>query len=240
VAYSSRYIVGLWMGNPDNHPMNRVAGAVSAVYVARIMRFLHPLQEQGIDTEPFPLPEGAQAVRICALSGQEAGPDCPSTTLEYFRPLEAPHASCMVHRRIAVDKTTGRPAGPATPPSRVALRPATLLPAIYSLWGARHGYNDPPPEAGRAEPGYLEISYPRSGGRYMLDPGIPSRFQTLPLEASVQPRVRLIAWYVDGRLFAKVRFPYAVRLPLTKGVHRIQAALPDSDIASSPVTITVD
>jgi hypothetical protein len=37
------------------------------------------------------------------------------------------------------------------------------------------------------------VGYPKSGARYILDPGIPTRFQTMPLKASVLLRVRLIA-----------------------------------------------
>jgi penicillin-binding protein 1C len=240
VAYSSKYIVGLWMGNADNHPMNHVAGVLSAVYAARIMKSLHPLQDEGIDATPFAPPDGTVSVRICTVSGDEAGPNCPSTILEYFRPPDAPHATCTVHRRIAVDGRTGLPATARTPVSRVALRPTTLLPAIYSLWGARHGLSDPAPEEGRAERSVLDISYPQTGARYILDPGIPGQFQTISLEASVRPRIEGIDWYLDGRLLTHAAFPYAARLPLTRGAHRIQAAAAATGMRSAVVTITVE
>ena len=174
------------------------------------------------------------------MSGEEAGAECPSTIIEHFRPEEAPRATCTVHRRIAVDVRTGQPATSLTPPSRVVLRPSTLLPAVYALWGARHGLNDALPEEGRTELSVLSISYPPSGARYLLDPGIPARFQTISLEASVRPRIDGVEWYVDGRLLARKGFPYAARLPLTRGVHRIQAAAPAWEARSAPVTITVE
>jgi penicillin-binding protein 1C len=240
VAYSSKYIVGLWMGNADNHPMNHVAGVVSAVYAARIMKRLHPLQEEGIDATPFAPPEGTVSARICAMSGAEAGPDCPATTVEHFRPQDVPRELCTVHRRIAVDVRTGRPAGARTPPSRVALRPSVVLPAIYSLWGARRGLGDPSPDEGGVEHSILEITCPATGARYLLDPGIPGRFQTISLEASVRPRREGIDWYVDGALLTHAGFPYAARLPLTRGRHRIQAAAAATDTRSPAVTITVE
>jgi penicillin-binding protein 1C len=243
VAYSDRYIVGLWMGNPDNHPMNRVAGVVSALYAARILKHLHPLQREGIDAVPFPAPEASAAVRICVMSGQEAGPDCPSTVVERFRQTEAPHTSCAVHVRIAVDTRTGRPAGPRTPAARVALRPAVRLPPIYSVWGARHGYNDPPPLEAPTGPVTVEITYPKNGAHYILDPGLPARFQTLPLEAQVRPRAQSVTWYVDGTPLTTTAFPYAARLPLTRGTHHIQAVLPEGAEPGAPVqgvTISVE
>jgi penicillin-binding protein 1C len=240
VAWSSRYIVGVWMGNPDNHPMNRVAGLLSAGYAARIMRSLHPLQVEGIDAAPLPTPEGAEPVRICILSGEAAGPDCTSTLVEQFRPGEAPRGLCSVHRRFAVDTRDGSPATASTPPRRVALRPFTVLPAIYALWGARHGYGDMPVEAEPAGETALSITYPHGGSRYFLDPDTPARFQTLSLEASVSPRVRAVEWRVDGKPLQRSPFPYSARLPLTPGRHVIQAVVPGTGEASGPVSISVE
>ena len=239
VAYTSRYLVGIWMGNPDNQPMNHVAGIVSAGYAGRVLRHLHPLQEQGIDTVPFPPPGGAELVSTCALSGERAGPDCPTASPEHFRPAEAPRAACTVHRRFAVDTRDGTVAAERTPAGRVAVRAFTVLPPEYALWGAQHGYGPPPPgsrPAGRAE---LRITYPSDGARFRVDPGTPARFQSLPLQAAVQPPVREVEWLVDGERLGWAAWPYALRLPLRPGTHRLQLALPGSDLRSAAVTITV-
>jgi penicillin-binding protein 1C len=223
VAYTSKYIVGLWMGNPGNQSMNRVAGVVSAVYVAEILRYLHPLQQQSIDAVPFPVPDGAIPVSVCRVSGQAAGDDCPSTSLEYFRPSDAPRVPCTVHRRYAVDKRNGTLATAATPARYVALRPYTVLPAVFALWGAQHGYSAPPDDTTDPAPTEIVITYPQNGARYLVDPDTPDRFQSIPLQALVKPRVKEVAWEVDGKPFASVPWPYAVRLPLTRGTHRIRA-----------------
>jgi penicillin-binding protein 1C len=240
VAYSARYIVGVWMGNPDNHPMNHVAGLMSAGYAARIMRHLHPLQQEGIDAVPFPVPEAAEAIRICTLSGEAAGPDCTSTLLEYFRPSEAPRNLCSVHRRYAVDTRDGAPAKSTTPTKRVALRPFTVLPAIYALWGSRHGFGDAPSEPDPSESAFLAITYPQTGTHYYMDPDTPRKYQTLPLEANVRPRVRAIEWYVDGKMFARTGFPYSARLPLSAGSHTIQAVIPGTGERSEKVGIKIE
>ncbi len=240
VAFTSRYIVGLWMGNPDNRPMNRVAGVVSAVYAGEIVRFLHPLQKEGIDAVPFPPPDGTLPVSVCAMSGDEAGPDCPSTTVEWFRPSEVPRAFCAVHKRFVVDARDGSVATNATPPSRVAVRPFTILPPIYALWGAQHGFSSPAddsPFGGRLE---LRVTYPEDGARYLMDPDTPQKFQSLPLQVEVRPRVREVSWYVDGGLLGKAAFPYALRLPLSRGRHRIQAVIPGPGVRTKEILITVE
>jgi penicillin-binding protein 1C len=240
VAYTSRYIVGLWMGNPGNQSMNGVAGVYSAVYVSEILKHLHPLQQRGIDAEPFPPPEISVPVEVCAMSGEVAGPDCPSASLEYFRPSEAPRTHCTVHRRYAVDVRDGRLATEKTPASRVALRPLTVLPPVFALWGAQHGFNSPPGYTAAAALTEIAVTYPENGGRYLVDPDTPYRFQSIPLRAVVKPQVNEIQWVVDGRPFETVPYPYAARLPLSKGTHRVHAVDPASGSKSPEILIRVE
>ncbi len=238
VAYSARYLVGVWLGNPDNRPMNRVAGIVAAGYAGRILSRLHPLQEQGIDAVPFPVPGGAEPLEVCALSGQQAGPDCPSRSVEYFQPAQAPRAACSVHRRFAVDRRDGSLASARTPARHVQVKAFTVLPPEYAQWSAQHGLGaapQPPVTAAQS----LRILYPQSGARYLLDPDTPRRFQSLPLRAEVLPPARLVLWYVDGRLAGSSPYPYVLRIPLQPGGHEVQAVVPGTESASEVVRIQV-
>ena len=72
-----------------------------------------------------------------------------------------------------------------------------------------------------------------------MDPDTPARFQSLPLQAAVQPPVREVEWLVDGQTLGTAAWPYALRLPLRPGTHRLQLALPGSPLRSAAVTITV-
>ncbi len=238
IAYTDSYIVGLWLGSPDNRPMNRVAGVVSAHYTAEILRALHPAQNRGVDIVPFPPPEDAVEASICALSGALAGPDCPSASIERFRPGEEPRAECGVHRRYVIDTATGRLADESTPVGRVALRPFTVLGAEYSLWGSRRGFSPPPAAAAPGGRPAIVIAYPIEGGRFLLDPGTSSRFQSLPLQARANPRASEIVWWVDGERFATAPYPYDARWPLERGRHLIAAALAGED-PESPETVSV-
>ena len=53
VAYSSKYIVGVWIGHPDHERMKRVAGLDAAQLVKEILLFLHPKERRGVDETPF-------------------------------------------------------------------------------------------------------------------------------------------------------------------------------------------
>ncbi|OHD24524.1 MAG: hypothetical protein A2V99_07485 [Spirochaetes bacterium RBG_16_67_19] len=64
-------------------------------------------EEQGIDAAPFPPPTGTEPGEVCALSGEQAGPGCPSRSVEHFLPAQTPRAACSVYRRFVVDRRDG-------------------------------------------------------------------------------------------------------------------------------------
>jgi penicillin-binding protein 1C len=225
LAFSDSYLIGIWIGRPDNGPMNHVAGLVTARYAAEAIAELHPRQTEGIDVVPFPLPEG-EAAEVCPISGELAGPDCPSSQREIFPRGRSPLGACAVHRRYAVDIADGALAGAGTPPSRVALRPFVVLPPEYALWGAKRGLAPPPERAEGAARPAIKIAYPSDGARYRFDPGTPARFQSIPLQALVSPRTAELLWWSDGSLVAKASYPYGSRLPLAPGRHVLAVGLP--------------
>ncbi len=243
VAFSRRYIVGVWIGHPRNAPMNHISGSFIASLAHGIMTALHPDEVRGLNTEHFPLPEGTVPVEICALSGLPTAGDCPETFIEYFKDGTEPHRVCPVHRRYAVDGKTGELASARTPAGRVEERLFTVLPAEYAAWGVERGFGRPPEEGrGRAAEPRAEINliHPRNGARFLLDPDLPREFQTIALRAIITPAVPEVVWYVDGTEYRRVPFPYETRWELKEGTHTIQARFPKAYVASPPVTIRVE
>jgi len=239
VAWSADYIVGAWVGHPDNDRMKELSGLAAAGLVKEIMEHLHPAENRGILETPFPPPTGYRTLKICPLSGQRATPHCSQVVWEYFRPGTEPVTACTVHRPFAVDARTGRQATPATPPGQVELKTCVILPPEYAVWSARQGYGPPPvPAAGPARAS-IEIREPVDGSHFLLDPETPRRFQTLALKARVAPAVSEIVWIIDGRPQPAVPYPYVLRWPLQPGRHSFQARFPQAAVASPPVTITV-
>jgi len=237
VSCSRDYVVAVWLGTPDNAPMNRVAGMVAAGYARQMMERLHPLQKEGIDERLFPPPEGAVPVDLCLLSGEGAGADCPTSSREWFLPSEAPRAPCSTHRRLAVDTATGTLADGTTPPDRIALKPYAVLSPEYALWGSRRGLGAPPPA--RKGLSSAVVLSPKDGARYLLDPDLGGRFQTIGLEAAVSPAEDTLSWFVDGAFFAESGYPHSVRFPLSRGRFLIEA-VSSSGARSGAVVISVE
>jgi len=239
VAFSRDYVVGAWIGRPDHEPMNKISGTHAAKLVHRIMTHLHPEADQGVGTQPFPKPRHSKAIRLCALTGQLASPDCDQVALEYWPDTKPLPVMSQAHQRFAIDLQTGHQAGPTTPPERIRVRKALVLPGAYAVWASKKGFGPPQPAQATMPRAQLKIQFPVAGSRLHLDPGTPSQFQTLPLRAVVEPALSEIVWFVDGEPYQTVRYPYQARWQLEPGEHRFQVRLPRANIQSEVVTLTV-
>jgi penicillin-binding protein 1C len=221
VAYSSKYIVGVWIGHPDNTRMKNVSGLAAAQVVKQIMVFLHPAERRGIAENMFPIPEGYKLVRICSLNGRPATDNCPEIIPEYFRPGAKPIAYQAVSYQKSSTGTTpsyGQSPLPSANPLSYAFSPFSF----EQLLNANITINEPLP-----------------GGTFILDPDTPRTMQTVSLRATVTPAVHKIIWHVDGKPFTSAAYPYTVRWPLTPGTHTIQARFAYANIASEVITIRV-
>jgi penicillin-binding protein 1C len=250
VAFSSRYLVGVWVGDPDFRPMNRLTGYRSAAELAqRVLLFLHRDDDPLVVPPSFPPPRGFHAVRLCALSGRLATDACDHVVLEWLRPGEEPVDRCTAHVRLAVDTRTGHPATRATPRAFVELRTFLDLPPRYAAWAASAGLSAPPsalplPASFAAAPGFpaprVSITAPLDGARLLRDPETPASLATLGLSAVVAPKAPQVVWLVDGRPWKIVDYPYATRWPLARGEHVFQARVPALGATSSRVRVTIE
>ncbi len=249
VAYSSKYIVGAWIGHPDHERMKQVNGLDAARLLKEILLFLHPKERRGVDEKSFSVPQshrgfdqsaGYQLIELCPLSGKRAIEACSETVLEYLSLGTEPTASCHVHQSFAVDRRTGTLADPMTPPERVAIRSYAVLPPQFAAWGAMHGYGPPPSPSTESPYASIAIEEPIDGSVFRFHPDAPQQLQSIAFRASVTPVVPEIIWYVDGEPFQKVAYPYTTRWQLRAGSHALQARFPHADIQSGIITITID
>jgi penicillin-binding protein 1C len=87
VAYSQRYLVGVWIGRPDGRPMAGLSGAASAAALAHdILIDLHGAESDGLDDGEFRRPAGLNPVRLCAESGRPDDGHCERVATEFMTP----------------------------------------------------------------------------------------------------------------------------------------------------------
>jgi penicillin-binding protein 1C len=108
LAFSNRYIVGVWIGRADASGMRGLAGANSAARLAHaLMAGLHGARPGEIAPETFPPPPGRVAVDLCRV---DSGPACPLSLREWVKPEEiaaTPNASTLAHLDDAVSADSG-------------------------------------------------------------------------------------------------------------------------------------
>jgi membrane carboxypeptidase/penicillin-binding protein PbpC len=145
VAWSRKYLVGVWIGHPDYRPMRELSGFGSAAVLAqRIMLALHPQARDGLVDLSFPPPRDLRPYRICALTGLLTTQACDRNFLEWFRPGQEPTERCNAHIRLAVDTRNGFLASHRTSPAHIEVRTFTLLKPRYAAWAVQAGLPHPP------------------------------------------------------------------------------------------------
>jgi penicillin-binding protein 1C len=93
VGFSRRYTVGVWMGNLDRRPMRTVTGSSGP---ALVLRAVYAELYKDREAEPLSLSPRLARARICAISGELAGPHCPAIQ-EWFERGTLPRRVCPLH-----------------------------------------------------------------------------------------------------------------------------------------------
>jgi len=216
-GYTREVAVGVWVGNFDRAPLTGSSGVTGAGPLFH--QVMQAAEASVLGRLPGPLdpplatpPPGAQRTLLCALSGERAGADCPSTTAELLPPERLP-PPCTWHRR-----------GPAGA--------EVLWPSEYRAWALQRGLLSAaapaaPPTArgGRAAATSPEfaIANPPAGAIYLVDPTLRAEFQALPLRVVAQGPARVVVWSVDGREVGRAPSDRPLEWPLVRGEHHIVA-----------------
>lgn len=240
VAYSHKYIVGAWIGHPDNHRMKKVSGAYTADMVKRLMLFLHPQERRGLNEVPFPVPDGYTTAEVCGMTGETDQPDCPETFIEFVSTeSQKTNLKERLKYRYAVDSRTGTIANAGTPTSAVTVRNFLKIAPNFNEWQSKKSFVPELIQYQHPLQTRINITEPLDESSFIIDPEIPAKLQTVALKATVIPNIPEIEWLINGNLFKTSPYPYVLRFPLKVGRYFIQARFPKASVISNAVTIFV-
>lgn len=110
VGWTTKRIVGVWVGNNDNKPMKEVASGVSGA--SPIWRKVLLAAVEGLTKEPFPVPPEIVSAEVDTVSGYRSHDGFPLRS-EYFIKGTEPLGDDPIHKKIKVCKSSGRLATPA-------------------------------------------------------------------------------------------------------------------------------
>jgi membrane peptidoglycan carboxypeptidase len=162
VGYTPDLVVGAWVGNADNKPMQKVAGSLGA---APIWHNVMARALEGQPAQPFTPPPGINRSAVCADSGTLPGEACPRQREELFAADRGPlPAAYDLWQRVRVDKLTGQLASEFTPADRIEMRDVAIFPERYREWAAAHGYPVLNAQSPYPFPPELALDSPIDGG----------------------------------------------------------------------------
>jgi len=194
-GFTRERTVAVWVGNMSGETMHHVSGITGA---GPLFQRAMSLAMDEIDS-PRPLTEGVplEEATICALSGELAGPHCPSTAQEKFVPGTAPKHVCAMHSAGGVD----------------------LGPHYYD-WAAHEGVATLQGATTGAAQAALE--FPSDGDEFLRDRDLPDEDQTIPVRALAPRGGGALELQLDDGPRTRLAAPYSTRVPAQHGEHRLK------------------
>ena len=142
VGYTPDLAVGVWVGNSDNTPMDRVTGAHGAGLI------WHDVMERALgnaERRGFVRPSGIIELDVCPVSGQLHTEHCPDAVTELYLEENQP-GTCPVHRMVRLCTVSGELAGEYCPDEYVREELFVDLGPENDEWLRAQG-TPPPPRA---------------------------------------------------------------------------------------------
>lgn len=131
LAASPQIAAGVWVGNADNTPMDRISGSVGAAPILHdIMLYAH----RDLPVVDWQEPEGMVRVTVCADSGLLPTDICPRRVTELFIAGTEPKTYDNVYQVFEINRATGQLADANTPPELIERRVYPIYPAIAADW----------------------------------------------------------------------------------------------------------
>ncbi|MBX7215145.1 MAG: transglycosylase domain-containing protein [Thermoflexales bacterium] len=131
MGFTTDFVVGVWVGNTDNTPMDSsVTGLTGAAPIwIDVMNAIH----KGRPNQKFTRPDGLVDRAICQIDGLVPNGICPGA-LEVFVKGTEPTQTSRVVQKFPINKETGKLAGPGTPADKVEERVMYVFPPQAADW----------------------------------------------------------------------------------------------------------
>jgi penicillin-binding protein 1C len=239
VGYTTRYTVGVWVGNFNGEEMHHVSGVSGAGPIfTDIMMYLHTLP-YGQPPADFTVPECLIKRSICTRSGKKPTPVCKKTISEWFYRGQEPKEECKIHQEYIVGIENGIK----------RKRIYEIFPGEYRQWAASEGIPSPLPGERRAARNQddvdrikkLAIVTPNNGDYYKIDPILRQEYQTITIAGFIPKGFSNVTLRVNGN--HDIPFDISgMQWQLQKGIFRFQLCgyQETKEVKSNPVVINVE
>jgi penicillin-binding protein 1C len=225
VAWSQRYMVGVWLGRADGGTMRDVTGAAAAAGLAKALLLrLHGARTGDLGDTGFAPPANHVPVELCVFTGRHSPSGCSETLVEWLPAKAVP----------APLPATGLAANGAGERLTVAVGSAERA------WARKNGFPLDETASKAGQPVRLSIAVPEQDAHLWRNPEVPAALNRLALRAVAEPHVPQIVWYVDNEPFAVADPDETVYWPMVAGIHRFRIGRPFDAALSKPVRVAVE
>ncbi|WP_298818817.1 transglycosylase domain-containing protein [Chloroflexus sp.] len=139
IGYTSAVVIGVWVGNNDNRPMNEVAGANGAGLIWRELMLRYHANRS---TQSFTPPPRITELPVCSETGGPPTPECPGVITEWFVAGTEP-VSGITYQTIRVGGNGSCRATIHTPLEEVRVVTVPIYPTEVAEWAQRNGRAGP-------------------------------------------------------------------------------------------------
>jgi penicillin-binding protein 1C len=226
IGVNREWCIGVWVGNFTGQGNAALGGAQSAGPV--LFKLFNSLSDKSKDLW-FPRPEyNLKKITVCKASGMSPTPWCPET-VSVMQPLGAwQTATCTIHRRLLLNRTTGVIvcskcwAGVDTVWKTKAIYPPSVK-AVLLTKGTRTDalptHNPSCPVGSSKES--IEILYPSSDISIVVPRNLQGEYEKIVFKAVYQRPAGRLFWYLDNRFLAETMGEHTVAVDLAGGSHRL-------------------
>jgi len=206
VGFTTKYVVGIWVGNFEGFPMKGISGISGAAPLFRdIMIELHRKEyPPSFEESPFLV-----RLKVCIRSGKLPKDICPNVVEEVFIPGTEPDETCDVHYKYAG-------------------RVAEIYPPIYDKWLEENNLPVLRREGfASREDKRIRIVTPSNGDIFKIDPQVSLSSQGIVFRAEVDENIGAVLFKLDGEILCKSRYPFKYIWKPEAGEHKLEV-IPDS------------
>ncbi len=240
MAANSQHLIAIWVGNFSGQATRSLAGAAAAGPIFKtIIDYLQNHSESSIVFAP----PAVRQQKVCSISGELPGENCPNTGYELFsgngqmpavcsfhsdpdgtHKLSPTYASWIVSRKRHLDAdpfVLGNNLKVSDPYQLIGLN--RTIAAIAATDASGPLVITPQSQTMNFE-GAVKIVSPQNNDRFIFS---PSHQNFVHLRAVPSANVSEIIWLINGNEYIRTQPPYEAYWPMEAGHHRICALTDD-------------
>lgn len=219
MGYTEDYTLGVWVGNFDHTPMQKVSGISGAGPIfSNVMQMLYFGKSY---PEKPSVPDGLVQVNVCPLSGKKPNASCPCVMEEWIPVTdysEYQKSQCDLHIRAKEDVHA-------------------KFPVQYRSWAKQLGLKHE--ESRNEKKNLFSIENPKDGSIYYRLSNLSPEYQSIEINAYSSNSKERINWILNGRPLRSTENPHSFLWQIKPGRYNLMAVSVSDTTLKSAVSFIV-